>query len=36
VIGLEQSLRELLGVAVDVGPTDALGDDLCEQVLAEA
>jgi uncharacterized protein len=36
VIGLEQSLRELLGVPVDVGPADALRDDMREAVLTEA
>jgi predicted nucleotidyltransferase len=36
VIGLEQALRDLLGVGVDVGPADALRADMREQVLAEA
>ncbi|MGH8962984.1 MAG: nucleotidyltransferase family protein [Jatrophihabitantaceae bacterium] len=36
VIGLEQALRELLGVPVDVGPADALRDDMRERVLSEA
>ena len=36
VIGLEQALRELLGLAVDVGPADALRPDMRERVLAEA
>jgi len=36
VIGLEQALRELLGVPVDVGPADALREDMREQVLTEA
>lgn len=36
VIGLEQALRELLGVAVDLGPADALRGDMRERVLAEA
>jgi predicted nucleotidyltransferase len=36
VIGLEQSLRDLLGIAVDVGPADALRPDMRERVLAEA
>lgn len=36
VIGLEQALRALLGVGVDVGPADTLRADMREQVLAEA
>ena len=36
VIGLENALRELLGVPVDVGPADALRADMRERVLAEA
>jgi uncharacterized protein len=36
VIGLEQSLRELLGVSVDVGPADSLRADMRARVLAEA
>ena len=36
VIGLELALRELLGVPVDVGPADALREDMREQVLTEA
>ena len=36
VIGLEQELRELLGVSVDLGPADALREDMRERVLAEA
>jgi predicted nucleotidyltransferase len=36
VIGLELALRDLLGVPVDLGPADALSDDMREQVLAEA
>jgi predicted nucleotidyltransferase len=36
VIGLEQDLRELLGVPVDVGPADALRADMRERVLTEA
>jgi predicted nucleotidyltransferase len=36
VIGLEHALRDLLGVAVDVGPADALRDDMRDQVLNEA
>jgi hypothetical protein len=36
VIGLEQSPRELLGVAVDVGPADALREVIRKQVLAAA
>ncbi len=33
VIGLELALRELLGVPVDVGPADALREDMRDQVL---
>jgi predicted nucleotidyltransferase len=36
VIGLEQDLRELLGVPVDVGPADALRADVRDRVLTEA
>jgi predicted nucleotidyltransferase len=36
VIGLENALRDLLGVPVDVGPADALRDDMRERVLTEA
>ena len=36
VIGLEQGLCDLLGVAVDVGPADALREDIRQSVLAEA
>lgn len=36
VIGLEQALRDLLGIPVDVGPADALREDIREQVLREA
>jgi uncharacterized protein len=36
VIGLEQALRDLLGVAVDLGPADALRKDMRNRVLAEA
>jgi len=36
VIGLEQDLRELLGVPVDVGPADALRADMRDRVLTEA
>lgn len=36
VIGLEQALRDLLGLPVDVGPADALRPDMRERVLAEA
>jgi predicted nucleotidyltransferase len=36
VIGLEQALRDLLGVSVDVGPADALREDLRERVLSQA
>jgi predicted nucleotidyltransferase len=36
VIGLEQALRDLLGVAVDLGPADALREDVRNRVLAEA
>ena len=36
VIGLENALRDLLGVPVDVGPADALRPDMRERVLAEA
>jgi predicted nucleotidyltransferase len=36
VIGLEQVLRELLGVSVDLGPADSLRADMRARVLAEA
>jgi len=36
VIGLEHALRDLLGVAVDVGPADALREDMRERVLNQA
>jgi predicted nucleotidyltransferase len=36
VIGLEQALTDLLGVPVDVGPADALREDIRDRVLAEA
>lgn len=36
VIGLEQALRELLEVPVDLGPADSLRDDMRARVLAEA
>lgn len=36
VIGLEQALRDLLGVPVDLGPADALRKDMRDRVLAEA
>jgi predicted nucleotidyltransferase len=36
VIGLEQALRDLLGVAVDVGPADALREEMRDRVLSEA
>ena len=36
VIGLEQALRDLLGLAVDVGPADALRPDMRDRVLADA
>ena len=36
VIGLEQALRDLLGVSVDLGPADALRADMRAQVMAEA
>ena len=36
VIGLEEDLRELLGVPVDVGPADALRPDMRDRVLTEA
>jgi predicted nucleotidyltransferase len=36
VIGLEQALRKFLGLAVDVGPADALRPDVRERVLTEA
>lgn len=36
VIGLEQALRDLLGIAVDLGPADALRKDMRDSVLAEA
>jgi predicted nucleotidyltransferase len=34
--GLEQALRDLLGMAVDLGPADALRQEMRDQVLAEA
>ena len=36
VIGLENALRDLLGIPVDVGPADALRTDMRARVLAEA
>ncbi|MGI8537228.1 MAG: nucleotidyltransferase family protein [Mycobacteriales bacterium] len=36
VIGLEQALGELLGVSVDIGPSDALRADIRDRVLSEA
>jgi hypothetical protein len=36
VIGLEQALRELLGVSVDLGPADSLRVEMRSRVLAEA
>jgi uncharacterized protein len=36
VIGLEQDLHDLLGVAVDVGPADALQEEMRDRVLSEA
>ena len=36
VIGLENALRDLLGVPVDVSPADALRPDVALRALAEA
>jgi len=36
VIGLQQALGDLLGVPVDVGPSDALRADLRDRVFGEA
>ncbi len=36
VVGLEQALRELLEVPVDLGPADSLREDMRARVLAEA
>ena len=36
VIGLEQELRDLLGVGVDVGPADGLRLDMRARILREA